>query len=155
MKLKLLLLVVFNIFNVFGNPLALMLNDEIDMNWRLPADTYPTHYLIEFETKVHDKGNRIYFGSVTIKVQVKLPTKKIVLNTKHLLINDVKVLSDDKAIENISYDEDFSLEFLNIRLTEQLIIDTEYTVVIKFNSDLSIDGFGFFRTEYDIDTETK
>ena len=102
MKLKILLLVIFINFNVFGNPLSKVLNDEIQLKWRLPGDTYPTHYLIEFETKVHDKGNRDYIGSVTIKIQVKIPTKKIVLNTKNLLINEVRVLSGGRAIENIS-----------------------------------------------------
>lgn len=156
MKLKLLLLVIiFNNFNVFGNPLSKVLNEEIDIKWRLPGDTYPTHYLIEFETKVHDKGNRDYFGSVTIKVQVKIPTTKIVLNTKNLLINEVRVFSGDVAIENISYDEDFSLEFLNIRLTEELQTGIDYIVVIKFTGELSINGFGFFRTEYAIDADAK
>lgn len=155
MKLKIVLLVIFHNFNVFGNPLSKVLNDEIDLKWRLPGDTYPTHYLIEFETKVHDKGNRDYVGSVTIKVQVKIPTTKIVLNTKNLLINEVRVFSDGIAIENISYDEDFSLEFLNIRSTKELVTGIDYIVVIKFTGELSINGFGFFRTEYEIDADRK
>lgn len=157
MKLIILLLVIFNNFNVFGNPLSKVLNDEIDLKWRLPGDTYPTHYLIEFETKVHDKGNRDYFGSVTIKVQVKIPTKKIVLNTKNLLINEVEVFSGGGgiAIKNISFDEDYSLEFLNIRLTKELVIGIDYIVVIKFTGELSTNGFGFFRTVYDDDIDTK
>lgn len=156
MKLIILLLVIFNNFNVFGNPLSKVLNDKIDLKWRLPGDTHPTHYLIEFETKVHDKGNRDYFGSVTINIQVKIPTKKIVLNTKNLLINEVGVFRGGIAIENISYDEDYSLEFLNIRLTKELVIGIDYIVVIKFTGELSTSGFGFFRTQYDdIDTKTK
>ena len=65
------------------------------------------------------------------------------------------MLSGGRAIENISYDEDFSLEFLNIRLTEELVIGIDYIVVIKFTGELSTNGFGFFRADYEIDTETK
>src|ERR1700678_2552405 len=67
----------------------------------LPDDVVPVHYEIAVQP---DLKNLTFTGSVAIRLEVKVPTDRIVLNAKDLVV-DRAALSGVPAAPRVSYDD--------------------------------------------------
>lgn len=67
--------------------------------------------------------------------------------------NSVKIINEDNIFKtSVSFDPENELMF--IKTSEMLKINSEYTVIISFNGNLSNDLIGYYKNSY-IDKDTQ
>ena len=114
-----------------------------ELNYQpLPNTTIPISYNLIIETKVHS-ANRLFTGIVVITAKVLEVTNEIILNSRDLKINNVAVVGAVASGFDVP-----EQDLLRIQLTEELIVDNEYTILIEFSGTMSLVAEGFFRSSY-------
>lgn len=108
----------------------------------LPNTTIPISYNLIIETKVHSVS-RTFTGIIVITAKVLEVTDEIILNSRGLNINNVVVIG---AV--VSGNDVPEQDILRIQLTEDLIVDRDYTIIIEFSGMMQIVSDGFFRSSY-------
>lgn len=134
-------------------PFAPYIDDVDGKHYRLPNETIPVHYTISLTTDI-DKGDagQEFSGKVRIRVRVLAETPQITVHVRQLTIETIALYSTAEPpvlIENdISpiFEED--LEFLHIKPTAALAVDTQYFVDITYKGLLRDDNMGFYRSSY-------
>lgn len=114
-----------------------------ELNYQpLPNTTIPISYNLIIETKVHSVS-RTFTGIIVITAKVLEVTDEIILNSRGLNINNVVVIG---AV--VSGNDVPEQDILRIQLTEDLIVDRDYTIIIEFSGMMQIVSDGFFRSSY-------
>lgn len=117
---------------------------------RLPGDTEPRLYTLRVVPNLMSE-NASFTGSVDIKVAVKTTTSAITLNSKGLVLQEIRV-TDENTDRNIgvkswSYKED--REQVMISMDRHVLANRIYTISIRFEGILRDDGTGFFKSSYE------
>lgn len=114
-----------------------------ELNYQpLPNTTVPISYNLIIETKVHSVS-RTFTGIIVITAKVLEVTDEIILNSRGLNINNVVVVG---AV--VSGNDVPEQDILRIKLTEELIVDKDYTIIIEFSGMMQLVSDGFFRSSY-------
>lgn len=132
-------LVILFIFLKFSSTIGQQLNYQT-----LPNTTIPISYNLLIETKVHS-ASRTFTGVVEIEVQVLGVTNEIILNSRGLNIKNVVVI-DAVVLGKDNPEQDI----LIITLTDDLIIDKVYIIIIEFSGTMLLVADGFFRSSYSV-----
>ena len=121
--------------------------------YRLPKDLIPFYYDLKIFTSFHALTQPNNFnGTVEIKFNCKSNTDRIVLNANNLIINDqsiiIKALNENIRfyISNVTNDQNKKL--LNIKLTDYLKANHNYSVYIEYQGFLLDDNSGFYQASY-------
>jgi hypothetical protein len=122
---------------------------------RLPTNVYPVEYQLELDIFRLNQGQDDYSGIVDILIEVRSPTKDIILHGDALLYSDI-IISQRSSPDNIPIAVDCVISFPNtqtivIHLQEQLQIGNLYDLRIAFFRALSIHGTGIFENQFNID----
>ncbi|XP_061386747.1 aminopeptidase N-like [Musca vetustissima] len=131
------------------NPTARLQQRAEDLNYRLPNNTIPLHYEVEFTTNVHD-GTREFSGIVKIDINVVEPTTSVVLHARQLTIKSAKIQSSTSASEdlNIAFEEEREFLTLSRKTSENFPKDSKWTVTVEYEGLLRLDMGGFYLSTY-------
>lgn len=114
-----------------------------ELNYQpLPNTTIPISYNLIIESKVHS-ASRQFTGIVVITAKVLELTNEIILNSRGLSISNVVVIGA-VVLGRDAPEQDI----LRIQLTEDLIVDKVYTIIIEFSGTMLLVADGFFRSSY-------
>lgn len=114
---------------------------------RLPNSTRPINYDIELSVNVHEFEP--YTGSVTITIVVDEATDVIVLHSKGLQVETVRVRNEEEKEMPSSHQLDLTKDFLIVTIEDSpLIVASKYTLEISFKGSFSSTQSGFYRTSY-------
>lgn len=114
-----------------------------ELNYQpLPNTTIPISYNLIIESKVHS-ASRTFTGTIVIIAKVLEVTDEIILNSQGLKIENVVVIG--VAVSGRDFPEQ---DILRIQLTEELIVDKDYTIIIQFSGTMQLVSDGFFRSSY-------
>lgn len=136
----------------FSLPSANHKNVTIESNtivYRLPMHIAPIHYDLKLESGIM-VGDFNFIGETDIKIEVREPSKLIVLNWKNLTINETQSRLDKDNGESVSPSEhhyDPYREMLTL-IFDKIIDSAVYTLHLEFSDVLSTDLNGFFRSSY-------
>ncbi|XP_065223350.1 aminopeptidase N-like [Planococcus citri] len=122
--------------------------------YRLTDEVSPISYELRF---VPDFKNWTFFGKVDISIRVKFTTNKIILNSRNLTLQSVKVFKIDtsKILVNTSHKLDEFNDLLIIETWQSLPFGTDYIVVIEFQGVIGDNLQGFYRSSYSIGSEER
>lgn len=131
---------------------------EIENQLRLPKTSLPSRYKIHIDARNVHTTNTAFSGEIEIETSIKVETNYIIIHSKKQRIHELKVwkkidLSDVPVVDYDLYPE---ADTLTIYFTENIPVDTELVVNIKYSANLltSANGFGFYQTSYAIDGVT-
>lgn len=118
-------------------------------SFRLPNNSYPTHYDISLITDIH-LGNFDFFGTVTIDIRMVENSLSITVNSMLMTIYNIDLLSpNNQLIESgVRYEQIERLEFLVIYPLSELLQNSAYKVRISYSGVLRTDDYGFYRASY-------
>ncbi|EGG19201.1 hypothetical protein DFA_02449 [Cavenderia fasciculata] len=121
----------------------------------LPDLVIPNRYLLEY--KSIDLKQFTFSGTVSIELQVKRATNKIILHAieidvKDALIKQQSVTHEEKAIK-VEYDT--KDEVAIITFAKELVVGSVATLVINFSGMLNDKLKGFYRSPYIVSGETR
>lgn len=125
--------------------------DSVDgKEYRLPNNTIPLRYDVSLTTDVH-RGETAFSGTVNIRIQALESSDTITLHYRQLTIDTVQVFSNPDSSRilipsEISFVED--VEFLKIKVNNQLVVSQQYLVVITYHGHLRDDNMGFYYSSY-------
>ncbi|XP_060860636.1 aminopeptidase N-like [Metopolophium dirhodum] len=123
---------------------------------RLPGNTEPRSYVLRVEPNLKPE-NASFAGSVDITVAVMTATSTITLNSKGLVLHDIRVTDEntdrDINVHSWSYAED--REQVVISMDGHVLANRRYTIRIRFEGILRDDGTGFFKSGYETDSDGK
>jgi len=123
---------------------------------RLPGDTEPSSYVLKIEPNLETE-NATFAGRVDITIAVKTTTTAITLNSKDLVLHEVRVTDEitgrDNKVRSWSYEED--REQVIISMEGHVLANRVYTIRIKFEGILRDDGRGFFKSAYETESDGK
>jgi len=114
---------------------------KIQIDYRLPTALVPTHYTLYLHPEL-DTGN--FTGQELISIRVIEPTKKIILHSNKLTINQVWVLG--KHVDK--YELDPVREFLIVDLTEVLPKNEMITLGVLFGGQTQNKLVGLYSSSY-------
>ena len=114
-----------------------------NVNLRLPNDTIPLNYRLSLDTNIHE-GNENYTGVVEIMIQCVNKTKKIVLHSRSLKINEVYL--DNEKLGNYSVGDE--TDFLTIELVKELVENQTYSLRISFDGVHASGVSGWYKGSY-------
>jgi len=124
---------------------------------RLPDDTKPLSYKLTMEPSPYKEFNASFTGSVDIEIAVRTSTSTITLNSKDLVLHDIRVTDKNTGrsigVRSWSYDAD--REQVTISLDGHVLASRVYMLRIRFEGILRDDGTGFFRSAYDTVSDGK
>lgn len=128
-----------------------ILRDDV-VNYRLPNHTHPETYELSLFTRI-DEADFEFNGLVKIKVLVDRTTREVVLHSRNLAIENVRMsrFSGSVPIEVrlLPYEYDDVREFLMITTDGVTLTPGDRLLVeIAYIGTLRTDGAGFFRTSY-------
>tara|TARA_Y100001934_G_C12036017_1_gene623669 strand:- start:118 stop:507 length:390 start_codon:yes stop_codon:yes gene_type:complete len=110
---------------------------------RLPKSTYPNRYEIELDVDL-DKFS--YTGRQKVDLNVVETTNKIVLNSVGIEVTKAKIQNTE---------QDISLEVSYIEEDEKIVFESEevlskglYELYLEFNSEITNDLKGFYKSSY-------
>lgn len=123
---------------------------------RLPDNTEPRSYALRVEPNLEPE-NASFAGSVDITIAVMTATSTITLNSKGLVLHDIRVTDEntdrDISVSSWSYVED--REQVVISMDGHVLANRRYTIRIKFEGILRDDGTGFYKSGYETDSDGK
>lgn len=131
-------------------------NGSDHLSYRLPKEVVPTSYIVHLDK---DRTNFTYLGSVQIFVSVVEPTSTVVVHNDGLRIMEEEVnlypATNDSSVEPIlcRY-HDAKRQFYIVKF-EQTLEPGEYVLRIRFEGEIRDDVFGFYRSFYAENNETK
>jgi len=121
---------------------------------RLPGNSEPRLYALRVEPNLE---NATFSGSVDITIEVKTTTSAITLNSKDLVLHEIKVTDEntdrDISVKSWSYAED--REQVVISMDGHVLANRRYTIRIRFEGILRDDGTGFFKSGYETELDGK
>lgn len=124
-------------------------DDEI--SYRLPNNTEPISYTIALRTQINE-GNFDFTGQVNILIRVKEASRNITIHYRNMTISETKLFNTQTPPTEIDIIEgtDYNIysEFFVIYLKEDLTLDAELVVQIKYSSVARTDNRGVFRQYY-------
>lgn len=119
--------------------------------YRLSEEVKPLSYELRI---IPDLEEFTFRGKVEINILVKFSTNQIQLHSAKLTIKNCTLKKD---VDLQFVEQKFKLDEINdlliIETTQQLIYDTNYTLIIQFNGTLSEEMAGFYKSSYTIDNE--
>src|ERR1700678_3690460 len=107
----------------------------------LPGDVVPIHYEIAVQP---DAKNLTFTGSVSIRLAVRVPTDRIVLNAKDLVV-DRAALSGTPEAPRISYDD--SVQTATFAFPSRLAAG-EYVLSLDYHGRIFKQAYGLFALDY-------
>lgn len=128
--------------------------------YRLPKNVLPHSYDLLVRTNV-SRGIFNFTGKVTIDLLVIEETSKIVLHADGLYIDTSKTALlrkpedsgyQEMRIEDQSYNEE--KQFFTIIFEENLLVE-RYFLTLHFDGTVRNDLYGFYRSSYVVDNETR
>lgn len=142
---------------------AKIISSKRAQNVRLPRAVLPRHYDIRL-LPILEKGNFSILGRVSIDVECKEETDRIVLHSFDIVVDpkSVKLVQNGKEdkplmVDGISYDTE--REFLNVRLCQKhkvkLMKGHNYTLSMEFVGNLTDQLKGLYHSSYKEDGEEK
>lgn len=131
-------------------------NDTDHLSYRLPKEVVPTSYVVHLDK---DRANFTYLGSVRIFINVVEPTNTVVVHNDGLRIigEDVNLYraTNDSSFEPIVCQyHDEERQFYIVKF-EETLEPGEYVLRIRFEGEIRDDVFGFYRSFYVENNETK
>lgn len=127
---------------------------NVGINYRLPNNTVPESYNVQFTTNVH-QGDRAFTGSVDITINIISLTSSIVLHHRQLTIGTIGLTNANGAavvpLAPAPYPYDSTTDFLTINLatgTAPLPVGGRYILRIPFSGQLRTDEAGFYLSTY-------
>ncbi|XP_065223351.1 aminopeptidase N-like [Planococcus citri] len=140
-----------NLRNEKGQPAENSLEHEI---YRLTDELSPTSYELRL---VPDLKTFTFGGKVEISIRVKFTTNKIILHSRNLTVQSVRVFKIDtsRILVNTSYNLDEFNDLLIIETSQCLPFSTDYIIVIEFQGVLGDNFKGFYRSSYTIGSAEK
>lgn len=123
-------------------------SDTNKVNYRLPNNTRPEHYVIALATNV-DKNDFNFTGQVAIKLRTLESTKNITVHQRQLTIDSVSLqnLNTLRTIK-VHHNYDNITEFLVISAADELEKEQHYLLTIAYHGELRTDMGGFYRSSY-------
>lgn len=120
---------------------------------RMSAYTVPESYVLSIVPDL-ERDNGSFTGQVDILIRVKTTTSVILLDSKDLVLTDVRVKDEStNGYVNVnSWDYIEDRDQVRILLDGYIFADRKYTVCIQFSGHLRHDGTGFFKTDYTFDS---
>lgn len=122
---------------------------------QLPDDTVPESYVLKVAPDL-GAAAAPFAGQVDIVIRVKSTTPVIVLNSKDLTLEDVKV-TDVNTYRNIRVDswEYDEYERVHVSMSTHVLADRKYIISIRFKGYLRDDATGFFKSYYTFNSNEK
>lgn len=122
-----------------------------ETGYRLPNSTIPIRYDVSLKTEIH-RADAAFSGIVKIRIKAIEATSDVTLHYRQLTIEGIGLYDaadPPVLIENdVEYTSDDDHEFLVLKLTNPLTVDTEYLVEIQYQGLLRDDNMGFYRSSY-------
>jgi hypothetical protein len=122
-----------------------------DTSYRLPENVRPLTYDVYLKPEFQ---NFTYQGSVKIRVKVLEGTREIILHANRQVITNIQVSGPQTNLITTP-NLDVEKHFLIINNTSNFSADTEYIIDITFTANLAEDMFGFYRSSYFYEGETR
>ncbi|CAL4065712.1 unnamed protein product [Meganyctiphanes norvegica] len=146
-RLILLLLLLFG-FSITTSADAL--EQDNDINVRLPTALTPNHYKLKLQPFIN--GNFSVLGYVELEFEVREPTDSIML---HMLDTDivnktVKVFqkNNQRSQQILSQTYDGFRQFFIVKLKHRMVVGKMYIISMDFNTTLNKRRKGFYRSSY-------
>lgn len=147
MFIKLTILLLTAVLSIRGAPLIYTVSEISNINFRLPNNTIPEHYIISLRTWIHE-GNFTFTGIVTIDVRPTEPTDFITVHQEGFAIGDIQLSSEDGLIPIEPFEYNATLDFLTIPTSVNLNPRQRYSLRIEYSGTLRDDDLGFYRSSY-------
>jgi aminopeptidase 2 len=117
----------------------------------LPTNVVPTHYKLHLTP---DFTTFKFAGNLAVTLDVKKPTRSIVLNALELELNHVEVDANGKVVKSKTVTMDEEGQIATFDFEEELAVaDAKTTLKIVFTGVLNDKMAGFYRSSY-IDKKT-
>lgn len=136
------------------NALNKLQDDENKL--RLGQTSMPSSYNLVLQTYVDD-GTRMFVGDVSIELTIMENTETIMLHSKDQHIIDLEVFEIDGVtpVPLIKYSLYSLTDLLTIYFLNEAVAGSVYILKISYTAELGISNFGFYRTQYKINGETR
>ena len=122
-----------------------------DQPWKLPKTSKPISYDLHLNTDIHT-GSLAFSGNVRIKIEILEATFALSLHNDGLEVTDVKVIDKSGNELKNSYKMD---GYFKITLESAFFLSRrEYTLDITFKGQLRTGTSGFYRTYYQVESNT-
>jgi len=123
---------------------------DVESQLILPKTSAPTYYRIHLDASNIHTGDTAFSGEVTIDVTIKQLTSYIMFHSKTQVIQDLHVYENDgtTAIPIIEFSLFVDTDTLTIYFENELQVDQQIKVHIKYTTDLLTYMAGFYRTSY-------
>lgn len=131
--------------------------NEIENVWRLPRNSVPRHYKVHIDARRIPTGNLNFEGEVEIDVLMKESSDYIVFHSKNQVIVEVKVYNKNTMVELEILDVSLfaARDTMTIYFAQNLAVNAEILVRIKYTSLILTGGSGFYRTSYSLNGQTR
>lgn len=136
---------------------SVLLNSEqvstlaVDQPWKLPKSSKPISYDLHLKSDIHT-GSLAFNGNVRIKIEILEPTFVLSLHNDGLEVTDVKVIDKSGSELKNSYKMD---GYFKITIESAILLrGREYTLDITFKGLLRTGTSGFYRTYYQVESNT-
>ncbi|KAJ8889377.1 hypothetical protein PR048_008876 [Dryococelus australis] len=121
--------------------------------YRLPNHVQPLSYVLDLVPRLHEDFS--FDGRALITVNATSPTSSVILHADDIVLNHISVASADGELEVLQYSLQTERQFLEISLGEQMSAGQLYTLNISYTGFLRDDMYGFYRSYYDVDGQTR
>ena len=137
-----------------GNALHKLQDDENKL--RLGQKSMPNSYNLVLQTNVND-GTRMYIGDVSIELTIMENTETIMLHSKQQNIIDLEIFETDGVtpVPLIKYSLYSLTDLLTIYFLNEAVAGSVYILKISYSAELGLSNAGFYRTEYNINGQTR
>jgi hypothetical protein len=123
-----------------------------DTSYRLPENVRPLTYDVYLKPNFETFA---YQGIVKIRVKVLEDTSEIILHSNRQVIRRIQVLGPETNLIITTPNLNQEKHFLIINNPSNFSADTEYNIDIIFTAILAEDMFGFYRSSYSYEGETR
>lgn len=117
---------------------------------RLPDDTLPEWYALSLVPDFN-ATKPSFTGRVDISILVKTTTSKITLNSKDLMLHEIRITDDetngDVRVDSWKYVED--LDQVKVKVDGHILAKRKYKIHIDYSGYLNDDASNIFHTSYD------
>ncbi|XP_015378864.1 PREDICTED: aminopeptidase N-like [Diuraphis noxia] len=117
---------------------------------RLPDDTSPEWYALNLVPDFN-ATEPSFAGRVDISILVKTTTSEITLNSKDLMLHEIRITDDDTngdvRVDSWKYVED--LERVKVKVVGHILAKRKYKIHIDYSGYLNDDASNIFHTSYD------
>lgn len=122
--------------------------------YRLPTNVKPAHYDVTIKT---DLESLTFEGFVRIRLDIKEPTNRIILNSSCLELGKASLYSDALKIGEIPIEQslDQSSERVSYNINETLPAGSNASLKVFFKGELTGGMSGYYKSAYEKDGKTK